>query len=86
MYVKDKKYEAATIKSYLMSLQHFYSFLLSDKPETIAFNWLDVRSAREKVKMWSASYKRESNTRKWQKLEEDMLNLKHPQIGEKCCS
>ena len=77
-FVKEKKYEAGTIKSYLMSLRHFYSFLLSDKPNAIKFNWLDVSSAREKVKMWSASYKRESSTRKWQKLEEDMLNRLTP--------
>ena len=77
-HVKDKKYEAGTIKSYLMSLRHFYSFLLSDKPGSITFNWLDVSASREKVKMWSASYKRESSTRKWQKLEEDMLNRLTP--------
>ncbi|XP_028419188.1 uncharacterized protein LOC114544894, partial [Dendronephthya gigantea] len=78
VHVKQKKYEAGTIKSYLMSLRHFFSFVLSDKPESIKFNWVDVSSAREKVKMWSASYKRESNTRKWQKLEEDMLNRLTP--------
>ena len=31
-YVQFKKYEAGTIKSYLMSLRHFVSFLLSDEP------------------------------------------------------
>lgn len=43
-----------------MSLRHFYSFLLSDKPDGINFNWLNVSASREKVKMWSASYKKES--------------------------
>ena len=77
-HVKEKKCEAGTIKSYLMSLRHFYSFVLSDKPDSININLLDVSSYREKVKMWSASYKRESSTRKWQKLEEDMLNCLTP--------
>jgi hypothetical protein len=31
-YVKEK-YKAGRIKSYLMSLRNFYSFLLSDKPD-----------------------------------------------------
>ena len=86
-FVEEKKYEAGTIKSYLMSLRHFYSFLLSEKPNAIKFNWLDVSSVREKVKMWSASYKRESSTRKWQKLEEDMINRLTPsniRTLEKC--
>ena len=77
-HVKEKKYEAGTIKSYLMSLGHFYSFVLSDKPDSININLLDVSSYREKVKMWSASYKREPSTQKWQKLEEDMLNRLTP--------
>lgn len=77
-YVNDRRYEAGTIKSYLMSLRHFYSFLLSDKPDGVTFNWLDISASREKVKMWSASYKRKDSTRKWQKLEEDMLNRLTP--------
>lgn len=77
-YVKEKKYEACTIKSYLVSLRHFYTFLLSDKPDGINFDWVDVSFSREKVKMWSASYKREASTRKWQKLEEDVLNRLTP--------
>ena len=76
--MKGKKYEAGTIKSYLMSLRHFYSFVLSDKPDSININLLDVSSYSKKVKMWSGSYKRESSTRKWQKLEEDMLNRLTP--------
>ena len=77
-YVKEKMYEAGTIKCYLMSLRPFYSFLLSDRPESISVNWLDVSAYREKVKMWSVSYKRESSMRKWQKLEEDMVHRLTP--------
>ena len=73
-YVRDKNYEAGTIKSYLMSLRHFYSFILSDRPGNLKYNVDEVASAREKVKMWSVSYKREASTRKWQKLEEDTMN------------
>ena len=73
-YVKKRNYEAGTIKSYLMSLRHFCTFLISDNPGDINFNVDDVASAREKVQMWSSSYRRESSTRKWQKLEEDTVN------------
>lgn len=47
---------------------------VSDRPQNIEFNIEEANAAREKVKMWSVSYKRESNTRKWQKLEEDTMN------------
>ena len=73
-YVRDKNYEAGTIKSYLMSLRHFYSFIISDSPGNFKYNVDEVASAREKVKMWSVSYKREASTRKWKKLEEDTMN------------
>lgn len=58
------------IKSYLMSLRHFVTFLISDTPDKINFNIDDVNSAREEVQMWSLSYKRESSKCKWQKLED----------------
>ena len=77
-YVKKKNYEAGMIKSYLMSLLHFYTFLLSDKPSNLCFNVDDVRAAREKVRLWSTSYKRETCTRRWVKLAEDQSHLLNP--------
>ncbi|CAB3978646.1 Neurofilament medium polypeptide [Paramuricea clavata] len=74
-YVKNKKYEAVAIKSYLMSLRHFYSFLLSEKPDGVEFNVEDINVKREKIHFWSTTYKRDSCTRRWQKLEEDTENL-----------
>ncbi|CAB4033290.1 Neurofilament medium polypeptide, partial [Paramuricea clavata] len=73
-YVVDKNYEVGTIKSYLMSLRHFFSFLLSSKPAEMDCSADDVKAAREKVQMWSTSYRRESSIRKWKKLEEDFQN------------
>ena len=77
-HVEKKRYEAGTIKSYLMSLRHFYTFLISDRPKNFSFNVDEVNASREKIKLWSASYKRESSERKWKKLEEDMLNRLTP--------
>lgn len=54
----EGKYVPETIKSYFTSLQHFYSSLLSEKPNEIAASSVLVTQLREKVKRWSASYKR----------------------------
>ena len=78
-YVKEKNYEAGTTKSYLMSLRHFYSFLLSDNSDDVTFNADDVRAAMERIRLWSTSFKRETCTRRWKKLEEDEMNRLKPE-------
>ncbi len=77
-YAKKKNYEAGTTKAYLMSLRHFYTFLISDNPDDVNFNADDVRAAREKIRLWSTSYKRETCTRRWKKLAEDESNRLQP--------
>ena len=77
-HVEKKRYKARTIKSYLMSLHHFYTFIILDRPKNFDFNVDEVNASREKIRLWSASYKRESSERKWKKLEEDMLNRLTP--------
>ena len=64
------KYNPATIKSYLMSLQHYCSFLLADQPQGVSFDKDAVIRLREKLKRWSTSYKRESTRRRWEKMED----------------
>ena len=73
-----EKYHAATIKSYLMSLQHYCSFLLADQPSGVIFEKENVLSLREKLKRWSSSYKRENTRRRWEKMEEDRSVLITP--------
>jgi site-specific recombinase XerD len=77
-YVVEKDYEVGTIKSYLMSLRHFYSFLLDEKPSEVDFDVEEISAARKRVEMWSVSYRKESSIRKWQKLEEDTRNKLTP--------
>ena len=77
-YLKEKGYGVGTVKSYLMSLRHYFSFLLSERPAEVEFHPEDVRAARDKVRMWSKAYKKDSSTRRWQKLEEDQQNLLTP--------
>ena len=74
---KDK-YHAATIKSYLMSLQHYCSFLLEDKPSGVDYDRDEVTDLRGKLKKWSASYKRETTRRRWERQEEDVSTLITP--------
>lgn len=50
----EEKYVRQTIKSYLMSLCHFYSYVLAEKPAIDASTQL-VTQMMEKVKRWSAS-------------------------------
>ena len=75
----EVKYLPATIKSYLMSLQHYCSFLLGEKPASGGtFEKDDVISLREKLRNWSASYKRDTTRRRWEKMEEDLSALITP--------
>ena len=74
-----EKYYPATIKSYLMSLHHYCSFLLEDKPHGVDYVKDDVIALREKLKKWSASYKRDSTRRRWEKMEEDVSSLITPE-------
>ena len=51
-----------------MSLRHFYSYVLAEKPDEITASSEVVTQLMEKVKRWSSSYKRSSlkeNGRKW---------------------
>ena len=69
------KYCATTIKSYLMSIQHYCSFLLSDQPQEVKFDRDEVIRLQKKCKRWSTSYKGESTKRRWEKMEEDVSSL-----------
>lgn len=74
----EQKYVPQTIKSYFMSLRHFYSYVLAEKPEIDATTEL-VTQMMEKIKRWSSSYKRSSQKRKWEKMEEDRVELVTPE-------
>ena len=54
-----------------MSLQHYCSVLLGEKPESGGtFAKDDVISLREKLRNWSTSYKLDTTRRRWEKMEE----------------
>ena len=74
----EKKYWSETIKSYFTSLWHFYSFLLSEKPDEIQVSSELVTQVKERVRRWSSSYKRSSLQRKWERQEEERHELITP--------
>ena len=74
-----EKYHPATIKSYLTSLQHFCSFLLEDNPSDFNFEKDNIIILRDKLKKWSASYKRDTTKCRWERHEEDVSALITPE-------
>lgn len=46
-HVVEKNYSAVTIKSYLMSLRHFYTYLISDRPKQLQFDVDEVSGAKK---------------------------------------
>ena len=73
-----ENYHASTIKSYLMSLQHYCSFLVTDQLRGVRFDKEEVLSLREKLMRWSSSYKRENTRPRREKTEEDRSALITP--------
>ena len=81
VFVKDaeEQYQPKTIKSYLMSLRHFYSYIIAESPKEIQADCHLASKLKEKMIRWSTSYKRTTLKRKWEKMEEDRENLISPE-------
>lgn len=75
----NKKYHATTIKSYLMSLQHFCSFVISEEPRQLVVKKEFLLSIKETLQRWSASYSRQQAKRRWEKMEDDIDSLIAPE-------
>ena len=52
----EKKYKPDTIKSHLLSLRNFCSFVLTENPECIQVDPVIVQKVAEKACLWSSSY------------------------------
>lgn len=79
----EKKYTADTINAYLLSLLHFCSHITAEKPESIKVDPAFVLQIEEKARLWSSSYKKDSNRRHLQKMNEDLGNLITPEMVSK---
>ena len=76
----ENAYKPDTIKSYLLSLRYFCSFVLTERPDAVRVNEAGVRLIDEKARLWSSSYKKVSQCRHLEKQDEDLSNLITPEM------
>ncbi|XP_068678068.1 uncharacterized protein [Montipora foliosa] len=79
----EQKYTADTIKAYLLSLRHFCSYIIAEEPNSIKVDSALVHQIEEKARLWTSSYKKDSNRRHLQKMNEDLANLITPEMVTK---
>lgn len=53
----ENTYKPDTIKSYLLSLRYFCSFILTERPDAVNVDDASVHLIDEKARLWSSSYK-----------------------------
>ena len=75
----ENTYKPDTIKSYLLSLRNFCSFSLTERPVDDA----SITLIDEKARLWSSSYKKDSQRRRLEKQDEDRSNLLSPEMVAK---
>jgi len=68
------------VKAHLLSLRNFCSFVLTEEPECITVNAAIIQQVAEKARLWSSSYKKDSNRRHLEKQNEDLENLVTPEM------
>lgn len=79
----EQKYKPDTVKAHLLSLRNFCSFVLTEEPECITVNAAIIQQVAEKARLWSSSYKKDSNRRHLEKQNEDLENLVTPEMISK---
>ena len=76
----EAKYTADTVKAYLLSLRHFCSYVVAEKPESVAVDLALVQQIQEKARLWSMSYRKDSKRRYLEKMDNDLSNLVTPEM------
>ena len=76
----EKKYKPDTVKSHLLRLRNFCSFVLTENPECIQVDPAIVQKVAEKARLWSSSYRKDSNRRHLEKQNEDLEKLVTPSM------
>ena len=83
----EANYTAGTVKAYLLSLRHFCSYVVAEKPESVDVDPALVQQIQEKARLWSMSYKNDSKRRHLEKMDNDLSNLVTPEmVNEYECS
>ena len=76
----ENAYKPDTIKSYLLSIRYFCSFVLTENPDAVNVNEATVHLIDEKARLWSSSYKKDSQRRHLEKQDEDLSSLITPEM------
>ena len=79
----EETYHPKTIKSYIMSVRHFFTYVISGEAPEIMVDKAVAISSRERLQRWSASYKKECNKHQWEKREQDLQRIVTPALVEK---
>jgi hypothetical protein len=74
-YCVEQKHQHGTIRSHLMTLGHFYDFLILTTPDLNDDPVKRISSSKETAKRWAASYRRDANQRSLEKMDEDLHNI-----------
>ena len=76
----ETRYTADTVKAYLLSLRHFCSYVVAEKPESVDVDPALVQQIQEKARLWSMSYKKDSKRRHLEKMSIDLSSLVTPEM------
>lgn len=76
----EKKYKPDTVTAHLLSLRNFCSFVLTENPQCIQVDLVIAQKLDEKARLWSSSYRKDSNRRHLEKQNEDLEKLVMPSM------
>ncbi|XP_068757402.1 uncharacterized protein [Montipora capricornis] len=79
----EKMYKPDTVKAHLLSLRNFCSFVRTEEPSSVTVNADTIQKIEEKARLWSSSYKKDSNRRHLEKQNEDLEKLVTPEMVSK---
>ncbi|XP_068758138.1 uncharacterized protein [Montipora capricornis] len=74
----EKMYKPDTVKAHLLSLRNFCSFVRTEEPSSVTVNADTIQKIEEKARLWSSSYKKDSNRRHLEN--EDLEKLVTPEM------
>jgi len=78
--VVAKQFLPATTKSYLNSLRHWYSYILSEETDRITTEVKQqIQSTSSRVARWIASYRKDAAARNLEKMDDDITKLITPE-------
>ena len=76
----EKMYKPDTVKAHLLSLRNFCSFVKTEEPSSVTVDVATIEKIEEKARLWSSSYKKDSNRRHLEKQNEDLQKLVTPEM------